>query len=140
MINGTCLCNQVEYHITGHAGVFQYCHCSRCRKLSGSAHAANLFVKPDQFAWVRGEELVGRYEPADAKYFATCFCTHCGSSLPWLSRSGNVVIIPAGTLDENAESKLDITPQQNLFCASGASWSVPASELPMHDAMPPKKS
>lgn len=87
-------------------------------QLEHSAHAANLFVKPDQFAWVKGEELVGRYEPADAKYFATCFCTHCGSSLPWLSRSDNVVIIPAGTLDENAESKRECRIQIRHYTAA----------------------
>lgn len=138
-IQGSCLCQQVEYEITGHAGIFQYCHCSRCRKFTGSAHAANLFVKPDQFRWVKGENIVGRYEPADAKYFATCFCRQCGSSLPWLSRSGNVVIIPAGTLDLH-DQELDIHPQQNIFCASGASWYVAPSSLPMFDEMPPRKS
>ena len=94
---GSCLCAKVSYEITGNMGVFQYCHCSRCRKFTGSAHASNLFVAPGDFSWLSGEELVGRYDPADTKYFATCFCKNCGSSLPWLSKSEKVVVIPAGT-------------------------------------------
>ena len=95
IVNGSCLCRKVGYQITGNMGVFQYCHCSRCRKFTGSAHAANLFAAPGDFSWIRGEELVGRYDPADTKYFATCFCKNCGSSLPWLSKSNNGVVIPA---------------------------------------------
>ena len=135
-VDGSCLCRKVSYQITGNMGVFQYCHCSRCRKFTGSAHAANLFVSPDQFHWLSGEELVGRYDPVDTKYFATCFCKNCGSSLPWSSKSGKVVIIPAGTLDEDP----DIRPTQNIFCGSKAAWYTHVSALPEYDEMPPRKS
>jgi hypothetical protein len=62
-IKGTCLCGQVTYEIRGNMGVFQYCHCSRGQKFTGSAHASNLFVKPDDFSWFTGIDRVGRYSP-----------------------------------------------------------------------------
>ena len=132
---GSCLCQNVKYEITGNMGIFQYCHCSRCRKFTGSAHAANLFVSPGDFRWSSGEEYVGRYEPEDSKYFATCFCTNCGSSLPWLSKGEKVVVIPAGTLDGDPE----IRPTQNLFCGSRPDWYTAASSLPEYEGMPPRK-
>ena len=135
-VTGSCLCNKARYEIAGNMGVFQYCHCSRCRKITGSAHASNLFVAPDDFKWLSGEEWVGRYDSADTKYFATCFCKNCGSTLPWLSKSGRVVIIPAGTLDGDPEIK----PSQNIYCGSGADWYVHASTLPENEEMPPRKS
>ncbi|MFK5986003.1 MAG: GFA family protein [Pseudomonadota bacterium] len=61
--------------------MFQYCHCSRCRKFTGSAFAANLLVAPQHFKWLTGAELVGRFEPKESKHFASCFCKNCGSSL-----------------------------------------------------------
>ena len=64
MPKGSCVCGAVEYDITQPYRFFQYCHCSRCRKRSGSAHAANIAVLVDQFAWVCGEEHVKRYELA----------------------------------------------------------------------------
>jgi hypothetical protein len=134
--SGSCLCRKVRYELAGNMGVFQYCHCSRCRKVTGSAHAANLFVSPDKFKWLSGEELVGRYDPEDTKYFATCFCKNCGSSLPWLSKSGKVIIIPAGTLDEDPEIK----PSYNMYCGSRPEWYVAAESLPEHEEMPPRKS
>lgn len=135
-VKGSCLCNKVSYQITGNIGVFQYCHCSRCRKFTGSAHAANLFVAPDDFSWLSGEEWVGRYDPDNTRYFATCFCKNCGSSLPWLSKSGKVVIIPAGTLDDDPGFR----PTQNIFFGSKPPWYKHVSSLPKFEEMPPRSS
>lgn len=132
---GSCLCGNVTYEITGTLGIFQYCHCSRCRKFTGSAFAANLLVSPDQFRWVSGEDFVGRYEGVDAKYFATSFCKQCGSSLPWMDKTGKAVIIPAGTLDGNP----DIRPFQNIFCGSRAVWYEAPGSLPEYDELPSKR-
>jgi hypothetical protein len=131
---GSCLCGKVSYELSGNMGIFQYCHCSRCRKFSGSAHSAALFVAPDQLQWLSGADWVGRYEPADTKHFATSFCKNCGSALPWQTKSGKAVVVPAGTLDDAPAIK----PTQNLFCGSGASWYVESSTLPKHDEMPKK--
>ncbi|TDR31828.1 GFA family protein [Hydromonas duriensis] len=133
--SGSCLCDQVAYEISGHLGVFQYCHCSRCRKFTGGAHAANILVSPEQFKWTRGEELLGRFEPEATKYFATTFCRHCGSSLPWLTKTGKAVVVPAGTLDDDP----NIRPMQNIFCDSMAAWYVDASELPKNEQLPIRK-
>ena len=130
--SGSCLCGKVRYEIDGNLGIFQYCHCSRCRKFTGSAFAANLLVRPGDFRWTWGEELVGRYEVPEARHFATAFCRNCGSSLPWLSKSGKAVIVPAGTLDETPA----IRPQQNIFCASRARWYTAPDTLPQFDELP----
>jgi len=134
-VNGSCFCKKVNYEISGNMGVFQYCHCSRCRKVTGSAHAANLFVAPDDFKWLSGEENVGKYDPPETKYFATSFCKNCGSPLPWLSKSGQVVIVPAGSLDGDP----GIRPTQNIHCGSRSAWYTDASSLPEHEEMPPRK-
>ena len=131
---GSCFCNNVTYEITGNLGIFQYCHCSRCRKFTGSAFASNIIVLPEQFKWLSGEEYIGRYEPQGPKYFATTFCKNCGSSLPWLVKTGKSVVVPAGTLDGDPEIK----PTQNIFCASKAKWYVEPNTLPQHDEMPKK--
>ena len=118
LASGRCLCKKVSYAIQGHLGIFQYCHCSRCRKVTGSAFAANLLVSPADFQWIDGEEFVGRYECEDARHFAASFCKQCGSSLPWLGKSGQAVVVPAGTLDDDPE----IRPFQNIFWGSRAVW------------------
>ena len=131
---GSCLCGDVTYQFSGPEFVFQYCHCSRCRKFTGSAHAANIIVAQQQFEWLSGESSVGRFEHPDARHFATCFCTRCGSSLPWLAKSGGSVIIPAGTLDEDP----GIRPLHNIFYQDRAPWLKAVEELVSYDALPPK--
>ncbi|WKD48943.1 GFA family protein [Microbulbifer spongiae] len=131
---GSCLCGDVHYELTGNLGIFQYCHCSRCRKFTGSAHASNLLVSPDQFRWVSGESLVGSYSPKETKHFATAFCKQCGSSLPWHAKSGKAVVVPAGTLDTTPS----INPFQNIFCSSKASWYKAPNELSEYNELPSK--
>ena len=132
---GSCFCNKVSYEITGNLGIFQYCHCSRCRKFTGSAFAPNILVLPDDFRWLSGKEYVGRYEPNDTKYFATSFCKNCGSSLPWLGKTGKTVVVPAGTLNDDPKIK----PMQNIFCGSKAVWYVEPNTLSHYEELPPKK-
>ena len=117
-LSGSCLCGEVTYQFVGPVKVFQYCHCSRCQKFTGSAHASNIIIEPQQFKWLSGEEFVGRYELPEAKHFATSFCKKCGSSLPWQTKSGKATIVPAGTL--NVDTK--IKPIQNIYYADKAPW------------------
>lgn len=134
-VTGSCLCGRVSYQINGPLRLFQYCHCSRCRKLTGSAFGANLLVPPERFQWLDGEELVGRFELQGARHFATSFCRNCGSSLPWLTQSGRAVVVPAGTLDGDP----DVRPIQNVFFASRAAWYTEPGAIPAHDELPPKQ-
>lgn len=134
VISGSCLCGAVAYEITGPFKTFQYCHCSRCRKVSGSAFAANLFVPPEQFSWTRGKVKAGRYEHPDAKYFATTFCVQCGSSLPWAVQGGKNIVVPAGTLDDDP----GIRPMWNVFRGSQACWFEGTGALPQYEGFPRK--
>ena len=133
---GSCLCGAVSYQFHGPEYVFQYCHCSRCRKFTGSAHASNIIISPDQFEWLTGADQIGRYEHPEAKHFATCFCRQCGSSLPWLAQSGGAMIIPAGTLDEDP----GIRPSQNIFWKNRAVWREAVESLPHYDELQPRKA
>lgn len=131
---GSCLCGEVAYEAEGPFKIFQYCHCSRCRKYTGSAYASNIFVPPERFKWTKGESFIGHYALPDAKYFATCFCKQCGSSLPWVVQGGKNIIITAGTLDDDP----DIKPMWNIFWGSKASWHEEAEQLPKHHEFPKK--
>ena len=134
-IKGSCLCGDVTYQFVGPVKVFQYCHCNRCQKITGSAHASNIIIDPDNFEWLTGEEQVGRFELPEAKYFSSSFCKTCGSSLPWLTQSGTAMIVPAGTLDDDPEAR----PKHNIFYADKACWYDDVSSLVRYDALPIKK-
>lgn len=129
---GSCVCGKVRFRVRPPFVFFQYCHCSRCQKVTGSAHSASLFVGVEQFEWISGEELVKRYELPSAKYFCTGFCSVCGSRMPWLSRNGRFVLVPAGTLDSDP----GVRPEQNIYWSSKATWYLPVDELDTFDEKP----
>ena len=133
-LSGSCLCGAVSYQFVEDIKVFQYCHCSRCRKFTGTAHAANIIIDPEGFQWLSGVESLGRFELPEAKHFATSFCKVCGSSLPWLTQSGTAYIIPAGTLDEDPQTK----PMHNIYYADRAGWYEDGCALTEYDALPVK--
>jgi len=131
-IEGACLCGAVRYRITGELAGFQYCHCSRCRKFTGSAHAANLFTEPKNLAWLSGAEGVGHYVLVAEPPFRTSFCKTCGASLPCMSSSGKFWVVPAGTLEDDP----GLAPSQSIFWDSRAPWYREVSSLPRHAEWP----
>ena len=130
--HGSCLCKQVTYEVDLPFERFMYCHCTRCRKATGAAHAANGFVKVDAFRWLSGQELVRRYDMPEAKRFAIQNCSHCGSRVPHHTRDGSFMVIPAGSLDEDPGSR----PQAIVFWGSRAPWYTDCSEMKKFDEMP----
>lgn len=135
-ITGSCLCGEVTYQFSGPVKFFQYCHCTRCQKITGSTHASNIIIEPSHFEWLKGESNVGRFELAEAKYFASSFCKTCGSSLPWITQGAKAMIVPAGTLDDDPKVK----PQQNIYYADKACWYENVNDLVKYDELPIKKS
>ncbi len=133
-ISGSCLCGEISYQFDGPVKVFQYCHCSRCQKFTGSAHASNIIINPAQFQWLCGETSIGRFELPDAKHFATSFCKKCGSSLPWLTQSGKAVVVPAGTLNDDPK----IRPVHNIYFADKAPWHKEVDDLTKYEELPIK--
>ncbi len=104
-----------------------HCHCTRCRKATGTGHATNLFIQPGTLKWIKGEEMMKFYKVPEAKRFARQFCTTCGSPLPRVVKDTDIVILPAGTLD----SEPTIKPQARIFWDSRASWSCSGDDLPV---------
>lgn len=126
ILRGGCLCGSVQYEISGEPRAFYHCHCTRCRKATGSGHASNLFLKPGAIKWLKGEELIKSYKVPEAKRFTNCFCTVCGGRVPRFVKETHSVAIPAGSLD----SEPPIQPQARIFWGSRASWSCSDNVLP----------
>jgi hypothetical protein len=131
-LTGSCLCGAVKYEVTGEPTRFLHCHCSRCRKATGTGHASNLFLQPGTLRWLSGEEQVRSFKPPEAKRFTNSFCATCGSRLPRQPAGSDMVLIPAGSLDVEAPIK----PQARIFTGSRAAWSCADDGLPAFAEMP----
>ena len=129
VVSGSCLCGKIRFEVTPPFAGFRYCHCSRCRKASASAHAANAFVPETQFRWSAGGEHVKRFDLPGAERFAVWFCPDCGTRLPHKIKTTDNMLIPAGVLDVDP----GIRPTNSIFWGSKAPWYLSPSELPKID-------
>ena len=127
-VRGSCLCQKVRYEIAGPVGKAAYCHCSRCRKWSGSALLGYAGVAKQHFRWTLGEDLLGRF-PSSERVFRV-FCTACGSALAaWPSDPAvESVWVMMGTLDDDPGVK----PSLHIFVGSKAPWFEMTDDLPRH--------
>jgi len=131
-LKGSCLCGTVQYEASGEAARFYHCHCSRCRKASGTGHATNLFLKDAQLTFTSGEDSVVYFKLPEAERFARQFCAKCGSSVAREVVELHAVLIPAGSLD----SELPLQPQARIYWDSRASWSCSDEPIPQFAEMP----
>jgi hypothetical protein len=123
MITGSCLCGVVRYEIEP-GGPTYNCHCSRCRKWSGSAFASSMRAPLGSLTVVAGEEALTRYESSPG--VLRCFCRHCGSSLFTERRDRGVAHIRLGGTDADP----GVRPQFHAFVSSMAPWWTITDELP----------
>jgi hypothetical protein len=117
MLTGRCLCGGVRIEIEGSLGPVVQCHCSLCRRASGTAFATNASVRADSFRAAAGAELVREYESSPGYFRA--FCSRCGSPLygsgerfPELRR------VRLGVLDGDPGAR----PAAHVWVGSKAPW------------------
>ena len=128
---GSCLCGAVEFQIEGEFESFFLCHCKRCRKDTGSAHAANLFSSTATVGWVSGHDRIRTYRVPGSRHEKS-FCTECGSALPTVRSGGALVVVPAGSID----GPVAIRPDAHICLSSRAEWDEHLETIPKLDGLP----
>lgn len=118
VVSGSCACDRVRFELEGHALVMMHCHCSRCQRARGTAHATNLAWKLDALRYTRGEEATTNFDLPEAQHFGTTFCSSCGGFVPRRSLGRGFVVVPSGVLDSDPE----ITAKAHQFVSSKAPW------------------
>ena len=116
-VTGSCLCGGVRFELTLPFRRANHCHCSRCRKHSGTFGETQGRVPREGFRLLAGDELIRVYRPDDGAVKA--FCSVCGSSLfggTW--PDGDEVSVRFGALDGDP----GIRPQYRSFVGSKAPW------------------
>lgn len=112
---GRCLCGARAYEIDGDIDGVLVCHCSLCRKASGSNGLAILKVAAERFRWVRGEDHAVTFTLRPT--YSITRCRTCGTPLP-AETDAQHVYVTAGTLD----APLGRGVRTRMFCASRADW------------------
>jgi hypothetical protein len=128
---GSCLCGGIRFEVIGDFEKFFLCHCGRCRKDTGSAHAANLFSSTATLNWLSGEDKIKTFRLPSTRHQRS-FCSECGSALPGIQMNGALLVVPAGSLDSAAA----IRPDAHIYVASSAAWDRKLEDVPRFENLP----
>ena len=124
-LTGGCLCGGVRFEIDEPRGTASYCHCTRCRRRTGTAASAQARIAPGSLRVVAGEELVREWQPADG--WAKCFCGECGSALWSRDPETGATGVRLGAFDGDP----GVRPAYRQFVAYAAPWEpIPDDGLP----------
>lgn len=117
MLTGGCLCGAIRFEIDGDIGPITCCHCTQCRRATGTAFATNANVASETHRFTQGADLLAEYESSPGKLRA--FCRRCGS--PMYSRmvsEPDSLRIRLGTLDQDPGGR----PVLHVWTAEKAPW------------------
>lgn len=129
-IKGRCLCGEVQFHIEGEQfGIYQ-CHCSECRKITGSSANSSCVVPIDRFTWLKGESSITSYIHESG--YRSNFCSRCGSAAPNIMKNRRFYWVPAGVLEDSGHLKVEA----HLCVASKATWESIGNQGVQYDAVP----
>jgi hypothetical protein len=124
------MCGAVEYAVRD---AFEYslnCHCSQCRRATGSAFKPLAGIARPELDVTRGGDAIMTYGEGDDAH--DIHCRICGSLLFSVVREGTYVHVPMGTLKD----KPAIKPSMHIFVGSKAAWFDITDDLPQHDTFP----
>lgn len=131
-MTGGCLCGAVRYAVEPPLLRANHCHCSRCRKHSGTTGCMQARVLREQFQLLSGHEELRVY--GRGKGAVKAFCRHCGSSIfggNW--PDGPQVSIRLGSFDaDKGELDARLEPQFHTFVDSKAPWDRILDDLPQY--------
>jgi hypothetical protein len=123
---GRCQCGGVAYAVQDAFLYAMNCHCSMCRRATGSAFKPFPGIERDKFRITTGSDqllVFGDGNTHDAR------CRLCGSSLYSVMRDGAYVHVTLGTLADDP----GVRPTRHIFVGSKAPWFTITDALPQHD-------
>lgn len=119
-VTGGCLCGAVRYQYRGEVGAAGYCHCTDCRRVSGSAFGISVRVQVAGFRVISGQPRGFTKIGDSGRPVTRYFCADCGSPLytaPPLHPG--VYFIKAGSLDDPSVVK----PDREAWTRSRVAWA-----------------
>lgn len=121
---GGCLCGAIRFRINKDPECAAHCHCSICRKQTGTAFTTGVGFEADAFEWTKGKPTYFR----DSVGVDRGFCARCGSSMTW-EPAGRGITVFVGCLDR-AE---DVRPTSHTYISTMMPWLKFDDGLPQYD-------
>ncbi|THX97788.1 hypothetical protein D6D02_09538 [Aureobasidium pullulans] len=86
-LHGSCFCKKIQLELSGEPHAIALCHCTDCRKISGSVYTLNFIVSTTDLK-TSGSSPAENLKTSDSgKKYINYFCKDCGKCffpLPYL--------------------------------------------------------
>jgi hypothetical protein len=121
----------VEYRVADEFLYAANCHCSNCRRTTGSAFKPFAGIEREKLTVVRGAENLLTYgDDGDGSDPAgDVHCRTCGSLLYSVVQAGARAHVALGTLVDDPT----IRPTKHIFVGSKAPWFTITDDLPQYE-------
>ena len=129
MARGECNCGAVAFEIDADLDGVYVCHCSICRRATGSNGIVVVVFNKTDFRWTRGEDQVATWEKPEG-HWQIWFCSVCGSPVPG-ENDEKRMFAPANTLTEGHE---DLKVLHHFYVDSKAPWDEIGDQGEQHPA------
>ena len=126
MLTGKCLCGAVQYVVRDEFVYALNCHCSNCRRATGSAFKPFAGIERGKLNVTLGKESLLIFGEQNAH---DVHCPKCGSLLYSIVREGAYAHVTLGTLVDTPT----IRPTAHIFVGSKAPWYSITDHLPQHE-------
>ncbi len=133
ILSGKCFCGAVVYTVPDAFLYAMNCHCSNCRRTTGSAFKPFAGIERDKLIVTQGESRLMIFGDDSAN---DTHCRLCGSLLYSVVRNGGFVHVAMGTLLDAPA----IRPSAHIFVGSKAPWFTITDGLPQYEEFPPGAS
>jgi hypothetical protein len=133
MLDGKCFCGAVQYTVADEFLYAANCHCSDCRRTTGSAFKPFAGIEREKLTLTQGADKIMIYGEEDGN---DTHCMLCGSLLYSVVRAGAFVHVAMGTLVDGPT----IRPTKHIFVGSKAPWFTITDSLPQYDGHAPASS
>jgi hypothetical protein len=126
LLSGSCYCGAVRYEVADEFRYAANCHCSNCRRTTGSAFKPFAGIESGKLTVTQGKDTLMIFgEPTGHN----AHCRLCGSLLYSLVRDGAYVHVAMGTLIDAPA----IRPTRHIFVGSKAPWFTITDDLPQSE-------
>ena len=130
---GKCLCGDVQFFSEIRTDPFKIyqCHCSLCKKQSGSSANSATIIEATHFKWIKND-TIKKWQKNTG--FSSHFCTSCGCPVP-NSFADKYYWIPVGLLEFDM-GLIDTKVVANFCLSSKSSWHSIDTESNNFDTLP----
>lgn len=127
-VTGGCHCGHIKYEAEVDPATIRVCHCTDCRKLTGTVFRAAIASLPGTFVLGSGTPKIYIKTAESGNKRAHAFCPECGTPIYAAAFEPNPSIygLRVGGIDQCSQLA---PPARQVWCRSALPWSMDLTQV-----------